>query len=68
MQAVAAVRSAVEHLVSHPLVGRRVEGEIRELVISYGKTGQIALYRFLVARDEVRILGLRRQREIGFVP
>ncbi|MDZ7841325.1 MAG: hypothetical protein U5R46_10985 [Gammaproteobacteria bacterium] len=31
----------------HPLIGRRVQGEIRELVISYGKTGYVVLYRFL---------------------
>ncbi len=66
--AVAAIRSAVDHLSSHPLLGRRIEGDIRELVISYGKTGYIALYRFILARDEVRILALRHQREIGFVP
>ncbi|MCX7057741.1 MAG: type II toxin-antitoxin system RelE/ParE family toxin [Proteobacteria bacterium] len=68
MDAVAVIRSAVEHLASHPLLGRRLQGDIRELVISYGKTGYIALYRFVVARDEVRILALRHQREIGFIP
>ena len=41
---------------------------IRELVISYGATGYIALYRFLVPQDEIRILAIRHQREIGFVP
>jgi plasmid stabilization system protein ParE len=65
---VAAIRSAVDPLAAHPLLGRRVNGDIRELVISYGKTGYIALYRFVVPRDEVRILALRHQREIGFVP
>ncbi len=68
MDAVAVIRSAVEHLASHPLLGRRLQGDIRELVISYGKTGYIALYRFVVVRDEVRILALRHQREIGFIP
>ncbi len=68
VNAVAAIRSAVDHLAFHPLLGRRVEGEIRELVISYGKTGYIALYRFVVPRDEVRVLAVRHQREIGFVP
>jgi plasmid stabilization system protein ParE len=63
-----AIRSAVEHLAAHPLIGRRVHGEIRELVISYGQTGYVALYRFVVARDEVRLLAIRHQREIGFVP
>jgi plasmid stabilization system protein ParE len=66
--AVAGIRSAVDLLASHPLLGRRLEGTIRELAISYGKTGYIALYRFVVARDEVRVLALRHQREIGFIP
>ena len=63
-----AIQSAVEHLGAHPLLGRRIHGDIRELVISYGATGYIALYRFLVPQDEIRILAIRHQREIGFVP
>ena len=63
-----AIRSAVESLAAHPLFGRRVHGDIRELVISFGQTGYIALYRFVVPQDEVRVLAIRHQREIGFVP
>ena len=63
-----AIRSAVDNLGTHPLLGRRIHGDIRELVISYGATGYIALYRFLVPQDEIRILAIRHQREIGFVP
>ena len=65
---VVAIQSAVDNLVRHPLIGRRIAGEIRELVISYGQTGYVALYRFVVPSDEVRILALRHQREIGFLP
>lgn len=68
LNAVAAIQSAVETLAAHPLLGRRVEGELRELIISYGQTGYMALYRFAVRRDDVRILALRHQREVGFVP
>lgn len=63
-----AIRSAIDTLGTHPLLGRRIHGDIRELVISYGATGYIALYRFLVPQDEIRILAIRHQREIGFVP
>ena len=63
-----AIQSAVENLALHPLVGRRVEGDLRELVISFGATGYIALYRFVVQQDEVRVLALRHQREIGYLP
>ncbi len=66
--AAGAIRSAVETLVAHPVLGRRVHGDIREFVISYGQTGYIALYRFVVPQDEVRVLAIRHQREIGFAP
>jgi plasmid stabilization system protein ParE len=39
LDAAAVIRSAVDHLRAHPLVGRRVEGELREFVISDGRTG-----------------------------
>jgi plasmid stabilization system protein ParE len=64
----AAIRSAVENLATHPLIGRRVEGDLRELDISYGATGYIALYRFEIQRDQVRVLALRHQREVGYLP
>jgi plasmid stabilization system protein ParE len=66
--AVIAIQSAVDNLAAHPLTGRRIEGEVRELVISYGQTGYVALYRFVVPQNEVRILAIRHQRELGFQP
>jgi len=68
ISAASVIHSAVESLAAHPLLGRRVHGDIRELVMSYGQTGYIALYRFVVPQDEVRMLAIRHQREIGFVP
>ena len=68
LNAVTAIKSAVENLAAHPLVGRRLEGELRELIISYGHSGYVALYRFEIARDEVRILAIRHQREVGYIP
>lgn len=66
--AVQAITSGVKNLAAHPLVGRRLEGELRELIISYGHSGYVALYRFVLPTDEVRILAIRHQREIGFSP
>jgi plasmid stabilization system protein ParE len=66
--AVTAIQSAVDNLAAHPLVGRRVEGDLRELIISYGHSGYIALYRFVISTDKIRILAIRHQREVGFVP
>jgi plasmid stabilization system protein ParE len=66
--AVTAIQSAVDNLADHPLVGRRIETDLRELIISYGHSGYVALYRFVVSTDEVRILAIRHQREVGFQP
>ncbi|HEV7609065.1 MAG TPA: type II toxin-antitoxin system RelE/ParE family toxin [Steroidobacteraceae bacterium] len=63
-----AIQSAVVNLAAHPLVGRRLEDDLRELVVSFGASGYIALYRFVVQRDEVRVLALRQQRAIGYLP
>jgi plasmid stabilization system protein ParE len=68
LNAVTAIQSAVDNLAAHPLVGRPLKDELRELIISYGQSGYVALYRFLVPRDEVRILAIRHQRELGFLP
>ena len=51
----------------HPLVGRIVENGFRELVISRGRTGYVALYTYDASRDVAIILALRHQRESGFV-
>ena len=63
-----AIASAVDNLAAHPLVGRRIHEDLRELVISFGDTGYIAVYRFVVQKDEVRILALRHQRQVGYLP
>ncbi len=61
-----AIQSAIEALARHPLIGRPFGVKLRELVISFGRTGYVALYRFVPARDEVRILALRHQRELDY--
>jgi plasmid stabilization system protein ParE len=64
--AAGAIQSAVAALAQHPLIGRLVDRQLRELVISFGRTGYVALYRFVPARDEVRVLALRHQRELDY--
>lgn len=64
--AVSAIRTAVNVLVRHPLIGRRVEGDLRELVISHGRTGYVALYRVIPSSDQVRVLAIRHQRELDY--
>ena len=61
------IASAVEALQHHPLIGRPVKSGYRELVISRGRSGYIALYRYDEARDDVLVLAIRHQREAGYV-
>lgn len=63
-----AIQSAVELLAQHPLIGRIVTADLRELVISFGRTGYVALYRYLPVSDEVRVLAIRHQRELDYSP
>ena len=58
--------AAIEILANHPLIGRRVEGELRELVILRGASGHLALYRFDPVHVIVRLLRIRHQREVGY--
>lgn len=50
-------------LGSHPLVGRPVGHGLRELIISRGRTGYLALYRYDAQADVALVLALRHQRE-----
>lgn len=61
------IAGAVSMLAEHPLIGRPVEGELRELVISRGHSGYVAIYSFERAHDVVLVLAVRHQREAGFV-
>lgn len=63
---VALIFGALEILVLHPEIGRRVHFGQRELVISRGRTGYLALYRFLPHIDRVLVLALRHQRASGY--
>jgi plasmid stabilization system protein ParE len=54
---------ALEILVRHPEIGRKVHFGQRELVISRGRTGYLALYRFLLPIDRILVLALLHQRE-----
>ena len=60
------VRRALELLPDHPLLGREAEEGRRELILSRGRYGYIAKYRWLQAEDVVLILAIRHQREAGY--
>ena len=58
--------SGLQALKLHPLLGRTAEQGLRELLISRGRTGYVALYQYDAATDTVVVLAVRRQREAGF--
>ncbi|HSW13570.1 MAG TPA: type II toxin-antitoxin system RelE/ParE family toxin [Solimonas sp.] len=60
------IAEAIQILANHPLIGRLVEDPIRELVISRGHSGYVALYSYEEASDVVLILAVRHQREAGY--
>lgn len=65
-QTVELIAEAVAVLKRHPLIGRPVDEHLRELVISHGKTGYIALYSYEAEQDTAWVLAIRHQRESGF--
>lgn len=65
-QQIQSVRKAFELLADHPLLGRAAEEGRRELILSRGRYGYIAKYRWLPAEDVVLILAVRHQLEAGY--
>jgi plasmid stabilization system protein ParE len=66
VETAAVIEEAVSILRRHPLIGRPAEAGLRELVISRGRSGYVALYRHDAQADAVRVLAVRHQRELGF--
>jgi plasmid stabilization system protein ParE len=60
------VRRAFELLSDHPLLGRQAEDGRRELILSRGRFGYIAKYRWVPSEDVVLILAVRHQLEAGY--
>jgi plasmid stabilization system protein ParE len=64
----AAIIKVIQLLATHPKIGRPVEEmeiEYRELVIDFGDSGYIALYRYV--GDVVTVLSFRHQKEAGYL-
>ncbi len=60
------IEEAIGVLKRHPLIGRQVESDLRELIISRGKTGYVAIYSYEADQDAILILAIRHQREAGY--
>ena len=59
------IEEAIMLLERHPLIGRLVDDALRELIISRGKSGYVALYSYERNSDTILILTIRHQREVG---
>jgi plasmid stabilization system protein ParE len=62
----ALIMSGLEILEAHPLMGHATSASLRELVISRGSTGYVALYEYEPPNDRVLVVAIRHQREAGF--
>ena len=57
------VIAAIDILQTSPMIGRPMAFGQRELIISTGKSGYLALYRYDPAQNTVFVLAVRSQRE-----
>ena len=60
------VMTALGVLAEHPLMGRPVGQGLRELVISRGRSGYLALYEFDPITDIAVVHAIRHQRESDY--
>lgn len=56
----------IDILARAPLIGRPIEGGLRELIIGRGVRGYVALYRFVPEIDTAFVLAVRAQKEAGY--
>ena len=66
LDTVGIITDALNILEQHPCIGRPLEAGLRELVISRGRTGHVALYEYDEGFDLAIILAVRHQREEGY--
>lgn len=63
-----AIERQLALLETSPDIGRPLDDipEIRELLISFGGSGYVALYRYNSDTDTVYVLAFRHQKEAGY--
>ena len=62
----AAIISAIDVLATSPRIGRPTGAGKRELIISTGAGGYVALYQYVPELDIAFVLAIRSQREAGY--
>jgi plasmid stabilization system protein ParE len=66
LETVDIILNGLNILAHHPLVGRPLSDGLRELVISRGRSGYLALYRYDAKADVALVLAVRHQRESDY--
>lgn len=68
-RAAAAIKKSLLLLKDFPEMGRPYPEEVdwRELIIEFGDSGYVALYRYNPAENTVLILAVRHQKEAGYI-
>ena len=68
IRAARAISTSFEQLESLPEIGRPLPNNafLRELIINFGDSGYVALYRYDREQDAVFILAFRHQKEAGY--
>ena len=63
-----AIERQFQLLETAPDIGRPIDDapELRELIVGFGDSGYVALYRHDAADDIVFVLAVRHQREAGY--
>jgi plasmid stabilization system protein ParE len=67
-RAAEAIKKAFSLLAEFPDMGRPYEREpgLRELLVAFGDSGYVALYRHEAGENAVFVLAFRRRREAGY--
>jgi len=65
LETIELIESATQTLSQHPFIGRTCDTHLRELVISRGKSGYVAIYSFDEKKNAVLICSIRHQKESG---
>ena len=68
LETIELIESAIQIMSQHPLIGRTCDTHLRELVISRGKSGNVAIYSFDEKKNAVLICSIRHQKESGIIP
>jgi plasmid stabilization system protein ParE len=66
VQTVDLIMDALNILQNHPNIGRQIQHPLRELVMSRGRTGYVALYEYDGQADVAVVLAIRHQRQAGY--